>query len=249
MKKLFDRNPLLFITGDKYKVKEFFRKEFGDEKAEKFLIPTLYAGDDPVKIPFDQFPEEYIIKGCHLSGNNLMITKDVKITKAQILHHCRFLLKKDISNPSHAWFYSKIPKRIIIEPLLRDKIGKIPQDYKFFCFNGRVRMFQVDFDRFGWMRRSLFDQKGKFIEGDIKYPYGNKYHGIKNLRRIIEFVESLCFNLDFVRVDIYIVDNRPIFGELTHYPGAGHSKISPFELDLKLGNYWQLGNYFNGRNF
>ncbi|WP_339904646.1 ATP-grasp fold amidoligase family protein [uncultured Cyclobacterium sp.] len=141
---------------------------------------------------------------------------------------------------THEWLYGLIPKNIIIEPLIKDETGKIPQDYKFFCFGGKVKMFNVDFGRFNYMKRSLFDRNGNFIEGKIKCPKGEKSHGIRNLNEIIAFVESLCFGLDFVRVDIYIVKNLPIFGELTHYPGGGWSKITPFELDTKLGEFWDL---------
>jgi len=246
VKKLHDRNPLLFLTGDKYNVKNLLLEKFG-EASKDFIIPTLFSGKDYNKIPFESLPEEYIVKGCHLSGDNLIVTKDRKISKSELISHCRYLLTRDITIPGHAWFYKKIPKRIIIEPLLRDEKGKIPQDFKFFCFSGKVKMFQVDFERSTSLKRSLFNSDGDFVDGRIYYPNGIKQHGIKDLKKMIEFVEGLTFNLDFVRVDIYIINDRPIFGELTHYPGAGYSRIFPYELDLTLGNYWQLGPYFNNR--
>lgn len=238
-KKLFDRNPLLYQTADKQYIKIMLKKELGDHFAENHLIPTLFSGNDLEKIPFHSLPPEFIIKGCHLSGHSLIVTKNSKLSNEKILKHCKFLLLLDISKYTNEWLYSKIPKNIIIEPLLRDETGNIPQDYKFFCFGGKVRMFHVDVGRFNFMKRSLFDRDGHYIEGRIVYPVGEKTHGIKNLNEIISFVESLCFGLDFVRVDIYIVENKPIFGELTHYPGGGWSRITPFELDAKLGTFWE----------
>lgn len=237
-KKLFDRNPLLHQTADKQNIKVLLKEKFGQQFAKRHLIPTLYSGNDPENIPFHSLPPEYIIKGCHLSGYNLIITKDSKFSNEQIIGHCKFLLKLDISKYTHEWLYGKIPKNVILEPLIRDDEGNIPKDYKFFCFNGKVKMFQVDYDRFTSMKRSLFDQNGKHIEGTIRYPKGGGTHGIRNLAEIIAFVESITFGLDFVRVDIYIVNHKPIFGELTHYPGAGKSKIMPVDLDVKLATFW-----------
>lgn len=239
-KKLFDRNPLLYQTADKKNVKTLLREKMGNEFADNHIIPTLFAGNDLEKIPFSSLPPEFIIKGCHLSGYNLIITKNKKLTKETILSHCRLLLKLDMSTYTHEWLYGKIPKNIIIEPLIRDENGNIPQDHKFFCFWGRVKMFHVDFGRYNFMKRSLFDRNGNYIDGTINYPKGENRHGIENFDEIIAFVESLCFGLDFVRVDIYIIKNKPVFGEFTHYPGGGWSKITPFELDTKLGSFWEL---------
>jgi len=35
--------------------------------------------------------------------------------------------------------------------------GKVPDDYKFFCFNGKPRFIQIDRDRFGNHRRNIYD--------------------------------------------------------------------------------------------
>src|SRR5690606_25289954 len=93
-KKLYDRNPLLYITGDKLRVKDFLKEKLGSAIAKEITIPTLYFGSDLEDIPFDSLPDEYIIKGCHLSGYNLIITKKSKLTRREILNHCEFLLKK-----------------------------------------------------------------------------------------------------------------------------------------------------------
>lgn len=239
-KKLFDRNPFLPRSADKQEIKEILMNKFGVEHADKYIVPTIYFGNNIDNIPFSSLPIEYIIKGCQLSGYGFIKTKNCKFSTEEIIRHCQFILKLDISKYSHEWLYSKIQKNIIIEPLIRDESGSIPKDYKFFCFKGKVKLFQVDFNRFNGLRRSLFNDQGEYISGSIKYSNGEKHHEIQNLVEVIKFVESISFNLDFVRVDIFIINNCPIFSELTHYPGAGFAKIRPFELDVLLGDFWEI---------
>ena len=52
-----------------------------------------------------------------------------------------------------------------------------------------------------------------------------------------EIAERLAMEELFVRVDLYDV-GRPVFGELTLHPGAGHAKFEPPELDEQLGALW-----------
>jgi len=40
-------------------------------------------------------------------------------------------------------------------------------------------------------------------------------------------------------VDFYEVDGRPLFGEMTFYPGSGLEPFDPPELDLAMGEYWR----------
>jgi hypothetical protein len=43
-----------------------------------------------------------------------------------------------------------------------------------------------------------------------------------------------------VRVDLYNLDGRIYFGELTFTPLAGYLKLQPESWDLKLGNKWNV---------
>src|SRR5690606_31061962 len=103
--------------------------------------------------------------------------------------------------------------------------------------HGKVQLIQIFSNRHDGITRSLFDINGNYIESRSMFKSGPNILPIYNLNEIIEFVETLTFNLDFVRVDIYIIKNRPLFGELTHYPGSGHSPMD-YNLDLSLGRLW-----------
>ena len=241
VKKLFDRNPLLPKTADKFLVKDIVSNIDGLN-----IIPTLFYGDNPLDIRFYDLPKDFIIKGVHYSGSNMIVREGDNVNLEKIISHCIYLLNTGIHFHSHEWLYRKIHPALIIEPLLMDKSGNIPPDYKFFAFNGKVQLIQVDRDRFGKIKRCLFDTKGNIIKGNILYPSIESEIGISNnlLNKAIKIAEKCAHKFDFVRVDLYIFSGKIYFGELTHYPGSGKSKIEPFELDYQLGSYWNLGDYF-----
>ena len=56
-------------------------------------------------------------------------------------------------------------------------------------------------------------------------------------------LRPLSAGVDFVRVDLYEIDGKPYFGELTNSPNKGLSPFRPLSLDLDLGAYFQLDDY------
>jgi hypothetical protein len=50
--------------------------------------------------------------------------------------------------------------------------------------------------------------------------------------------ETLGAGFDFVRNDFYEIDGKPMFGEMTFYPGSGLDKFNPVSLDKMLGQQW-----------
>ena len=58
---------------------------------------------------------------------------------------------------------------------------------------------------------------------------------------MIRISEKLAADFDFVRVDLYLVEGRIFFSELTHYPNAGLSGFTPRDFDRALGDVWRLG--------
>ena len=87
-KKIHDRNPLLPIVADKYRMRDYLRNALGTEKAEKILILLLYVTDNPETTPLDDLPEEYIIKANHNSGANIIVEKGKSIDRQQIIDPC-----------------------------------------------------------------------------------------------------------------------------------------------------------------
>lgn len=59
------------------------------------------------------------------------------------------------------------------------------------------------------------------------------------LTLIINIAQSLASPFSYVRVDLYLIDNTAIVGELTFTPTGGTEKFTPNEWDRKLGDLWR----------
>ena len=57
----------------------------------------------------------------------------------------------------------------------------------------------------------------------------------KKINLMINLAEKLSKGVDFLRVDLYYLSDKIVFGELTITPEAGHGKFSPDSFDLELG--------------
>ena len=57
---------------------------------------------------------------------------------------------------------------------------------------------------------------------------------------MIELAERLGAGTDFVRVDLYDVDGRIVFGELTSFPAGGDSPFDPESFNEEFGRPWTV---------
>ena len=243
-KKINDRNPLLPITTDKYKVRSYIKKVLGEEKAKEILVPLLYITDQPETIPFERLPSAFIVKPNHTSGRNIIV-ENGHFNKKEIIKTCRRWLKTSYGLEKLEWAYQPIKRKIIIEKLLRDDDGNIPKDFKFYMFHGKCKSVHVSvhliFDRKDNHSRSYFDEKWNFLS--VKRspsPLGPKIKKPKKYEIMLELAEKIAEAFDFVRVDFYNLNGKIYIGELTHYPASGTGKFEPQSFDFELGKYWKI---------
>ena len=57
---------------------------------------------------------------------------------------------------------------------------------------------------------------------------------------MIEVAERLGAETDFVRVDLYVLPNRIVVGELTSFPAAGDSPFDPPSFNARFGRHWTV---------
>ena len=68
------------------------------------------------------------------------------------------------------WAYHGIKPCIVAEELLTDESGDDLKDYKVFCFNGKPKFIQVDYDRFKGHKRRLYTVDWELMQTKITYP-------------------------------------------------------------------------------
>jgi hypothetical protein len=247
--KLNDRTPLHTQCADKYAV----RRLVADKIGEQYLVPLFFQTKDPKEIKPENLPDvPCIIKTNHDSGGVIFVHKKNEVDWKKIQKHLTKKLKQNYYPQSKEWQYKHISPRIIVEKLLQNSEGKIPEDYKLHCFNGKVRMIQVDMGRgteahyrnwynANWDREpykwSTSKGDGKFTdpsEEDVPKPI--------TLEKMIALSQVLAKPFDYVRVDWYDVEGKLYFGELTFHHDGGYRPILPKEWDLKLGDKLVLTN-------
>ena len=248
-KKFFDRNPLLPVTSDKYKARDYIRQKIGYE-AENHLVPLLWIGKKAKDIPFYRLPGEYIIKSNNACGR-IVIAKDNKyiighkytetheLSKNEIIDICNGWLSKSYGIKRYEWAYQEIESMIIIEKLLKNSDGEIPTDYRFSMFGGKCKFISTSRNRLSEVVFTYYDENWNLfnIKGYKKGPI--KEEKPEAFDKMIEFAEVLSSDFDFVRIDFYLVDDYIYFGEITHYPSSGDINYLSKEMDFKLGEYWK----------
>jgi hypothetical protein len=144
------------------------------------------------------------------------------------------------------WPYKNVIRRVIAEqyicPSAESNIQEL-RDYKFFCFNGKVRFLKVDFGRFVEHHANYYSPDKILLEfGEAEVPpvYDYKVDFPANFPQMLVIAEKLSSGCPFVRVDLYSLNNEIYFGELTFYPASGLGKFTPETQDYKLGDLLDL---------
>jgi hypothetical protein len=239
-KKIYDRNPLLPITSDKYEVRSYIKEILGEEKAKKILIPILYVTDKPDTIPFERLPSNFIIKANHGSGFNIIV-KDGNFNKEKIIKTCQRWLKIPYGLEKLEWAYQPIKRKIVIEKLLCKNDGNKLRRFSFYMFHGSCKSIHVMLEERNNTLVSFFNERWDFLSANNpNRSQGPKLKRPKNYEIMLEIAEKLSKAFDHVRVDLYSFGGRIYFGELTHYTESGQGKFEPQSHDFELGKYWRI---------
>ncbi len=226
-------NPAVTQISDKYRARDYIRRTIG----EKYLTTLLWSGLNPSDLPFDDLPSKCMAKTNHGSGGNIVLSKN--IDRSRVIDTLKHWLSENYYWHAREFQYYEITPRILVEELLDDGHPNGPLDFRFWCFNGRPEVIQVDnnthtinpFYDVGWNKLTLHYREQR-TECDVAIP--------TNLSEMISIASKLSSNFDFVRVDLYNIYGKVYFGEMTFTPLAGHLLFKPPSWDRLLGQKWKL---------
>ena len=239
--KLYYRNPLMHKCVDKYEVRDYVKsKGLGD------ILNELYGVyDKPEEIDFDKLPKKFVIKTTAGSGGqNVYVCDDKsKLNKEKLIKTLKYWLKL---NPKKSfgreWAYEGCSNRIIIEKYLEGNDEGLTgiNDFKFFCYNGKVEYIVFDGDRYIKHKRNFYDKNWNYI--DIQSDcdkLGDSVKKPKKLKEMLKIAETISEGFPFVRVDLYCINKTVYFGEMTFYPWTGYVQYSPDSFDYDLGKVFK----------
>lgn len=229
---------------DKVAAKEYVANVIGD----KYIIPTIGVWNTVEEIDWDALPEQFVVKASHDSGGIFVCKDKSQMDIPQTIALLCRTGKKDYTKYNKEYPYYKVPHRFIVEKYMEDESGIELKDYKFFCFNGKVRFFKVDFNRYVEHHANYYSMSGELLPfGELAYPpLPDKRIDLPvNLNEMIGLAEILSKDLPFIRVDLYNVKGKIYFGELTFFPASGMGKFTIEEWDNKIGEYLDLSKISN----
>lgn len=239
LRKLNYNNSLYYLCADKYLVRDYVKNKIG----EKYLIPLLFVGDNLTKKDISSLPKSFIIKTNNASKTNIIVLDKKNTNFDDIIKKTDCYLESNFWYRSFEMFYSKIKPKVIVEKLIFDNNGNLPDDYKFHVFKDKKDykiIIQIDSDRITNHKRAFYDENWN----RLGYSFGfqnNEENKSKpqNFNKMLEISKKLANDFDYVRVDLYNVNGKIYFGELTFTHGSGYEKFVPDSVDFEWGSYWK----------
>lgn len=242
--KLYDRNPLYTQLVDKYEVKEYVSNIIGAEH----VIKTIGCWNNVGEINWDILPNQFVLKTTHGGGNSgVVICKNkASFDKAKAIEKLSLSMKEDLYKKSKEWPYKNVKKAILAEEYIENNSTNDLKDYKFFCFNGKVKALFIGSERQvpgEEVKFDFFDENFQHLE--IKHGHPNSKSLPPKPKKFEEMkiiASKLSKDFPHVRIDLYEANGVIYFGEITFYHHGGFVPFEPEKWDKIFGSWITLPN-------
>ena len=242
--KAYYRNTEMLNCVDKFLVREYVTKKLDTDK----YLNTLYqVCNNATNIDFSLLPKRFVIKTTDGgNGDNIIICEDKdKLDISQATSLINSWKNKKYYIISREWAYKGAKKsKIIVEQYLEDEQNKDKSidDFKFLCFDGKFKFLWIDKDRYSNHKRGFWDENLKFLNHVYSdHPTFSKEIKLPdNIHEMITIAEKLASGFPFARIDLYNINGKIYFGEITFYPWSGYVQFIPDEFDFELGKHFDI---------
>jgi TupA-like ATPgrasp len=221
---------------DKLAAKDRVRLRVGEE----FLPDVVWVGEDANELFEAQFSAgRYVLKANHGCNWNIFLDLpgDLSTKRDEVTRAKQWLTFRH-GYEWGEWFYCAFKPKLFLEEFINFSGTHTPDDYKFFCFNGKAVVIEVDVDRLTRLRSAFYTPNWKHLPVAYRHP-PIECPQPHNLKEMVRVAEAIAEGLDFVRVDLYSDRKSRIkFGEMTFAPGAAISRFSDVKFDRWLGSHF-----------
>lgn len=239
----YNSNELVIECANKITVRDYIQR-LGLEH----ILPELLGVYDTIEdIDLTRLPYQFALKWNTGSGGNLICLDKNKISEKELndldkwgkewKRNKSYLIRGEMQ-------YKFAEPKIIAEEYLGNENTPLPDDYKFYCFNGETKLVMICIDRdknkpkFYFFNRQWELQR--INKDGIAAPENFSMDKPEIIDEMFECADLLSKPFPFVRTDLYNVNNRIVFGELTFTPSGGIDSNLPNEADLLLGEMLQI---------
>jgi len=225
---------------DKYEVRQHVAETVG----EQYLIPLIGVWDSFDEIPFDQFPQQFVLKATHGWSYNYICRDKSTLDLRRLRQTTTQWMTTNFYSANREPQYRNVRPRLMAETYLEDDSGAL-RDFKFLCFGGEPRILEIMTDRESGLRINFYDRQWNLLPvEDVDHP--NTPEPIARpaaLDEMFGVAAKLASGFEHVRVDLYNVGGSIYFSELTFTPGNGFISFNPKSFDEELGCMLDLTRY------
>jgi hypothetical protein len=238
-----ERNSEFSKLVDKLSVREYVANRVG----ARYLNNLLGVYDDVRQINYEELPDKFVLRLNHGSGWNIICNNKYEINWIRAKEKLERWLNSNYYDISKEWVYREIQPKILCESFLSNELDYYGDesigllDYKFFCFDREPKFVQVDIDRYSDHKRNFYDLNW------VKQPFTtahSQYSGNipkpENFDEMKWIAKELCPKYPFARIDLYNLQGKIYFGEITIFQEGGHGQVYPPEYDFILGELINL---------
>ena len=223
---------------DKYEVRKYVEKKIGAQ----YLNEVFGVYNSVSQINFEALPQQFVLKGTHGSGYNIIVPDKEKLNVKKAKKRLQKILSSNYYYRFREVIYKNVPPRILVEKYISE-IGNSPLiDYKFHCFHGEPKYVFVQKNKSEDIIKSFYDLEWHKIMPEKYIPAFARanFEKPENLEEMIKVSQKLSEGFIFMRVDLYSIGKKIIFGELTFFSAAGLVRSSIERFNTEFGELIQL---------
>jgi hypothetical protein len=209
------------------------------------LIPVIGVYDHFDDINFDKLPESFVMKCSHASGFNEIVRHKQDMNIEISRKNFNKWLKTNYGNMTMEKQYSPIKPQIIIEQFIGE-LDTLPTEYKIHVFNGVARSMYVVTGRGVDIRYNNYyidwtpfdgSQFNGWKKRDVKLPIP------ENWNEMVKMAETLSAPFPFVRLDLYNINGKIYFSEMTFTPAKGTLILDDDKCDFEMGKWLDISKF------
>jgi hypothetical protein len=235
-RKLYGNHSFYALVADKYRVRDYVAERAG----EKYLIPQLAVCDRLTPEIIAPLPPQFIIQANHGCKWQRIVRHKGEFDVGEAVRYFNRLMRRSYGWKGCDYHYRLIPPKIVINQLLIVD-GDVPADYCFYCYHGTQGFdYALAIALPGTVVSMHFDRHWNVWEGDFTEEQKRKYVRPPKFDEMVDVARALSRDFDFVRVDLYNVEGRVFFGELTCTPSSGLVPIDNAFRAAQRTDMWQL---------
>lgn len=243
---VYPKTPLVSQCAGRVTVRNYVK----NAGFEKNLIKIYGIFDRFEDIDFDALPSTFVMKCSHACAFNYLCRDKRQIDYPKLKKMFNKWLKTNYGKKTVELHYSPIKPQIIIEEFLLEN-NKLPTEYKIHVFNGKAKSMYVVTSRGVDIRYNNYyidwtPFDGSQFNGWKKTDY--PLQKPKHWDDMVKMSEALAKPFPFVRVDLYNIDGKIYFSEMTFTPAKGTLILDDDKCDFEMGEWLNIDQYINTKS-